>query len=124
VESDGTQHPVIRINIQGGQGIQVGENGTQYNTFQIENYYAEQNSAINNEFFDHVPESRTEIDYVIGHRPAAWEYLMYAGVLQVGLHDARQKSENRQASRLPFLDGDAALRYMPSLMSELRNTTQ
>jgi hypothetical protein len=38
-------------------------------------------------FFDHVPETKEEIEYVMGFRPQSWEYLMFAGLLQVGLRD-------------------------------------
>ena len=78
-------------------------------------------SATDSEIFDHVPLSNEEIDYVIGHRPQAWEHLMYAGLLKVGLRDARRKSEPRQPSSLVFHNNQAALGHVSALMDELKS---
>ncbi|WP_411931126.1 hypothetical protein [Kutzneria viridogrisea] len=72
------------------------------------------------EIFGHVPETNEEINYVIGHRPWSWEYLLYAGSLQVGLHHIKQKSTNRSNSPLTITSKDAAIKHVSTLLAELQ----
>jgi hypothetical protein len=58
----------------------------------------------------------------MGHRPQAWEYLMYAGLLQVGLRDERREGESRGSPSLAFSTPQAALRHVSGLMTELNST--
>lgn len=75
-------------------------------------------------FFDHVPESIDEVKYVIGHRPQSWEYLMYAGLLQVGVRDARCEGVSPQGASLVFSASDAALYHISTSMNELKSVTK
>lgn len=76
------------------------------------------------EIFAHVPENTEEIDYVMGRRPWSWEYLLYAGVLQVGLRDVQQESACKPTSTMVFTDKRAAFDQISPLMSELSATVQ
>jgi hypothetical protein len=78
-------------------------------------------ATIETEIFDHVPQSSEEIEYVIGHRPQAWEYLMYAGLLQVGLREARLGGKPRRSSSLAFPNSQIALAHVSGLMKELKS---
>ena len=71
------------------------------------------------EVFDHVPGTKDEIDYVITHQVWSWQYLLYAGVLQVGLRDIKRRRAGKQASTPAFANKDAAIRHVSTLMSEL-----
>ncbi|MFI9385261.1 hypothetical protein [Kutzneria sp. NPDC052558] len=69
--------------------------------------------------FDHVPETQDEIAYVISHRPWEWPYVLYAGVLQVGLRDIKRRPEERGKSPLTFADRRAAISHASPLLDEL-----
>jgi hypothetical protein len=71
------------------------------------------------EIVDRVPETAEEIDYVVGHRPWSWEYLMYAGLIHVGLRDAKQRGGTQRSSTLVFRDKQAAIKQISTLMNEL-----
>lgn len=59
------------------------------------------------EFFLHVPSTISDIHYVIAHRPWAWECLLYAGYLKVGIREARAHRSEVLLPRPAFV-GDAA----------------
>ncbi|WP_369391542.1 HNH endonuclease signature motif containing protein [Streptomyces sp. CG1] len=76
------------------------------------------------EVFDHVPKTTEELNYVVGKRPYSWEYLMYAGLLQVGLLDAKRRVEDHRPLPLEFRDKQAALRHVSVLLDELTAIVQ
>jgi hypothetical protein len=126
--NDSGERPATRVEIQAGQGIQVGDCGIQINVF-IQNYSAGQDPGANSNIFDHVPESSEEIDYVISRRPQIWEYLLYAGSLQVGLRDERRSDARRggevpRPSRLVLPDSRTTLSHVSTRMRELKSITQ
>jgi hypothetical protein len=71
------------------------------------------------EILDHVPATEDEIGYVIRKRPWSWEYLLYAGELQVGLRDRQQRPRVPSTSSISFSAKDAAIGHVTTLLDEL-----
>jgi hypothetical protein len=119
----GAEERPTDVDASGGRGVQVGDQNTQYNYFFVEPARPGIVGAAtaNNDIFDHVPDSHAEIEYIMGHRPPAWEYLMYAGLLQVGLRDAKRGYKARRPSQLVFANSREALKRTSTLMDELRS---
>lgn len=76
------------------------------------------------EIFSHVPETSDEIHYVLGHRPWSWEYLLYAGALQVGLREAKLRGAARRSTPVVFRDKRAAVKHISVLMDELQSLVE
>lgn len=66
-----------------------------------------------------VPETSAEVDYVLGHRPWAWEYMYYAGLLQVGLRSVRRDVELRKPAPMAFRTEPEALRHVRVMTGSL-----
>lgn len=109
----------LGVDASAGRGVQIGNHNTQHNYFFVTGA-----ETANGDIFDHVPESNTEVEYVIGHRPQAWEYLMYAGLLQVGLRDARREGKALKPSQLIFSNSQTAVMHIRTLKEELERVIQ
>jgi len=71
------------------------------------------------EIVSRVPETSAEVEYVLGHRPWAWEYILYAGLLQVGVRTARQEAGPPRRPPTTFKSESEALRHIRSQMDSL-----
>jgi hypothetical protein len=76
------------------------------------------------EILDHVPTTEAEISYVIRNRPWSWEYMLFAGELQVGLIDRRNRPQEQPRSTLTFGKREAAIAHVATLLSALEPITQ
>lgn len=66
-----------------------------------------------------VPTNKSELDFVMGHRPKAWEYLLYAGALQIEIDSLKASAGSRNVPSLDIRDQHTALTHITKLMGEL-----
>ncbi|MFI7003438.1 HNH endonuclease [Nocardia sp. NPDC050175] len=73
------------------------------------------------EVFPYVPRTQSEIDYVICNRPWSWEFLLYAGHLQIGLEEIRsRKTVSRLYPLTSIENGRGSSAYAVASLRDLK----